>query len=211
MRRARPHNRHGKFRISTGDRLRSDEIPFSIMSRFRSLSMRPLPFSCALFTAVAACSLAAIAETPVVLAAKSPPSAAAVSAPAAPAVVLQAPGGPVAPSVAAASWVLVDTLSGQTLGAENPDERRDPASLTKLMTAYLAFGALRAKTITPSQMVQVSQQAWKAEGSRMFIEPRKAVTRRRAPARHDRAVGQRRVDRARRARRRAARRRSSRR
>ena len=66
---------------------------------------------------------------------------------------LQAAGSPVAPSVAAASWVLIDTLSGQTLGASNADERRDPASLTKLMTAYVAFEALRAKTITPSQMV----------------------------------------------------------
>ena len=52
----------------------------------------------------------------------------------------------------------------------------DPASLTKLMTAYLVFGALRAKTIAPSQMVNVSQRAWRAEGSRMFIEPRRAVS-----------------------------------
>jgi D-alanyl-D-alanine carboxypeptidase (penicillin-binding protein 5/6) len=58
----------------------------------------------------------------------------------------------------------------------NPDEKRDPASLTKLMTAYLAFGALRQKAIVPSQMVNVSQKAWRAEGSRMFIEPRKSVT-----------------------------------
>jgi len=84
------------------------------------------------------------------------------------------PGG--APAVAASAWVVVDTLSGQTLGGVAADERRDPASLTKLMTAYRVFGALRAKTITPSQMVNVSQRAWKAEGSRMFIEPRKAVS-----------------------------------
>ena len=44
------------------------------------------------------------------------------------------------------------------------------------MTAYLVFGALRQKTIVPSQMVNVSERAWKAEGSRMFIEPRKAVS-----------------------------------
>jgi len=109
----------------------------------------------------------------------SPPqpqqSATAAPAPASAPAVSQA-GGPVAPTIAAASWVLVDTLSGQTLGASNSDERRDPASITKLMTAYVAFGALRAKTITPSQMVQVSQHAWKAEGSRMFIEPRRAVS-----------------------------------
>jgi D-alanyl-D-alanine carboxypeptidase (penicillin-binding protein 5/6) len=86
------------------------------------------------------------------------------------------PGPNGAPGVAAASWILVDTLSGQTLAGVNADERRDPASLTKLMTAYRVFGALRAKTISPSQMVEVSQRAWKAEGSRMFVEPRKPVS-----------------------------------
>ena len=52
--------------------------------------------------------------------------------------------------------MLLDVTSGQVIAAENADERRDPASLTKLMTAYLVFAALRDKTITPSQMVQVS-------------------------------------------------------
>jgi D-alanyl-D-alanine carboxypeptidase (penicillin-binding protein 5/6) len=81
-----------------------------------------------------------------------------------------------APSVAAAAFLLTDVTSGQTLAAANSEERRDPASLTKLMTAYVVFGALRAKTIVPSQMVNVSERAWRAEGSRMFIEPRRAVT-----------------------------------
>ena len=81
-----------------------------------------------------------------------------------------------APSIAASSFVLVDMTSGQTLLAQNADEKRDPASLTKLMTAYLTFGALRQKAIVPSQMVNVSQKAWKASGSRMFIEPRKSVS-----------------------------------
>jgi serine-type D-Ala-D-Ala carboxypeptidase (penicillin-binding protein 5/6) len=80
------------------------------------------------------------------------------------------------PSAAAAGWLVTDVTSGQTLAAQNADERRDPASLTKLMTAYVVFGALRAKTILPSQMVAVSERAWKAEGSRMFIEPRRAVS-----------------------------------
>ncbi|HVE50500.1 MAG TPA: D-alanyl-D-alanine carboxypeptidase family protein [Casimicrobiaceae bacterium] len=80
------------------------------------------------------------------------------------------------PSVAANSYVLIDMQSGQTLVAVNPDQQRDPASLTKLMTAYLTFGALRQKAIVPSQMVNVSTKAWRAEGSRMFIEPRKAVS-----------------------------------
>jgi D-alanyl-D-alanine carboxypeptidase (penicillin-binding protein 5/6) len=80
------------------------------------------------------------------------------------------------PSVAAAAYVLVDTLSGQTLAAGNADARRDPASLTKLMTAYVVFEALRARTITPSQQVNVSVKAWRAEGSRMFVEPRTPVS-----------------------------------
>ncbi len=81
-----------------------------------------------------------------------------------------------APSIAATAHVLIDVTSGQTLEAVNADERRDPTSLTKLMTAYVVFGALRAKVIVPSQMVNVSQRAWRAEGSRMFIEPKRAVT-----------------------------------
>jgi D-alanyl-D-alanine carboxypeptidase (penicillin-binding protein 5/6) len=84
--------------------------------------------------------------------------------------------GPVPPSIAAAAWTLVDVTSGQTIASRQSDERRDPASITKLMTAYLVFGALRQKAIVPSQMVTVSEKAWRAEGSRMFIEPRKSVS-----------------------------------
>jgi D-alanyl-D-alanine carboxypeptidase (penicillin-binding protein 5/6) len=80
------------------------------------------------------------------------------------------------PAIAAAAYVLLDVTSGQVIVAHNGDERRDPASLTKLMTAYLVFAALRDKAIVPSQMVKVSETAWRAEGSRMFIEPRKAVS-----------------------------------
>jgi serine-type D-Ala-D-Ala carboxypeptidase (penicillin-binding protein 5/6) len=80
------------------------------------------------------------------------------------------------PPIAAKAYVLIDTLSGQTLVAQSADEPREPASLTKLMTAYLAFQALRDKQLTPSQMVSVSQKAWRAEGSRMFIDPKKAVS-----------------------------------
>ena len=98
------------------------------------------------------------------------PPAAAPAGPAVSAIPVQAP------AVAAASFMLVDTTSGQTLASSASDDRREPASLTKLMTAYLVFGALRAKTIVPSQMVSVSPRAWRAEGSRMFIEPRRAVS-----------------------------------
>jgi D-alanyl-D-alanine carboxypeptidase (penicillin-binding protein 5/6) len=81
-----------------------------------------------------------------------------------------------APQIAASAYLLLDVVSGQVLAADNADEQREPASLTKLMTAYVAFTALRDKAIERAQMVAVSTSAWRAEGSRMFIEPRKAVT-----------------------------------
>jgi D-alanyl-D-alanine carboxypeptidase (penicillin-binding protein 5/6) len=80
------------------------------------------------------------------------------------------------PAVAAKAYLLVDVLSGQTLVAQNADEPREPASLTKLMTAYLVFRALKNRELVPSQMVTVSERAWRAEGSRMFIDPKKAVS-----------------------------------
>jgi D-alanyl-D-alanine carboxypeptidase (penicillin-binding protein 5/6) len=83
---------------------------------------------------------------------------------------------PPPPPVAARAWLLVDFQSGQAIAAHNAGERVEPASLTKLMTAYLVFGALKAKAITPEQTATVSQRAWKSGGSRMFIEPRKPVT-----------------------------------
>jgi len=100
-----------------------------------------------------------------------PPAAPAVPADSAPAAGVNG-----MPAVAASAWTVTDLLSGQVLASANADERRDPASLTKLMTAYRAFAALRARTITGAQMVNVSQRAWKAEGSRMFVEPRRAVS-----------------------------------
>ncbi len=81
-----------------------------------------------------------------------------------------------APYVAARAYTLLEVESGQLLAAFNPDQRVEPASLTKLMTAYLTFKALKEKTLSPTQTVPVSQHAWKAEGSRMFIEPQKPVT-----------------------------------
>lgn len=83
---------------------------------------------------------------------------------------------PAPPPVAARAWLLMDTASGQLLASQAEHERAEPASLTKLMTAYLTFSALKAKTLQLSQTVPVSERAWRAEGSRMFIEPRKPVT-----------------------------------
>ena len=76
---------------------------------------------------------------------------------------------PVPPTLAARSWLLLEMGSGQVLTAERPDERIEPASLTKLMTAYLTFAALRQKTIALDTPVTVSQRAWKTGGSKMFI------------------------------------------
>ena len=82
----------------------------------------------------------------------------------------------VPPTVAARAWLLVDVGSGQVLTAEKPDERIEPASLTKLMTAYLTFAAIKNKTITLDQIVPVSEKAWRISGSKMFIEPNMPVT-----------------------------------
>lgn len=83
---------------------------------------------------------------------------------------------PQAPTLAAKSWLLMDYATGQPLASYMPDERVEPASLTKLMTAYVVFGALRQKSLQLNQTVPVSERAWKTQGSRMFIEPNKPVT-----------------------------------
>ena len=79
---------------------------------------------------------------------------------------------PAPPTLAAKSWLLLEFGSGQVLTAQAVDERMEPASLTKLMTAYLTFSALRQKTLTLEQTVNVSERAWKQDGSRMFIDPK---------------------------------------
>ncbi|HRE17794.1 MAG TPA: D-alanyl-D-alanine carboxypeptidase family protein [Rhodocyclaceae bacterium] len=76
---------------------------------------------------------------------------------------------PVPPALAAKSWLLLETGSGQVLASQNPDERIEPASLTKLMTAYLTFAAIRQKTLSLEQTVPVSEKAWRTGGSKMFI------------------------------------------
>ena len=85
-------------------------------------------------------------------------------------VLAQAQQMPVPPALAAKSWLLIESSSGQELAAQAPDERLEPASLTKLMTAYLTFAAIRQGTIKLDQTVPVSEKAWRAQGSRMFIK-----------------------------------------
>ena len=76
---------------------------------------------------------------------------------------------PVPPALAAKSWILLESGSGQTLASQAPDERLEPASLTKLMTAYLTFAALKQGTLKIDQGVNVSEKAWRTGGSKMFI------------------------------------------
>jgi len=86
------------------------------------------------------------------------------------------PLAPSAPAIAARSYLLLDYHSQQMLVSQRTAERVEPASLTKLMTAYLTFAALKRKQIQAEQVVPVSERAWKADGSRMFLEPRRPVT-----------------------------------
>jgi len=77
------------------------------------------------------------------------------------------------PTVAAKSWLLLDATSGQVLASQDPALRIEPASLTKILTAYLVFAAIKEKRLDPNQMINVSVRAWKvdAQSSKMFIDP----------------------------------------
>lgn len=83
-----------------------------------------------------------------------------------------------APTVAAKSWLLLDATSGQVIASRDQNLRIEPASLTKIMTAYVAFAAIRDKRLTMDQMVTVSTRAWKVDSSssKMFIDPRVPVS-----------------------------------
>jgi D-alanyl-D-alanine carboxypeptidase (penicillin-binding protein 5/6) len=73
------------------------------------------------------------------------------------------------PPIAAKAYIVVDLLSGQTLAAANENDRFDPASLTKLMTAYVVFTAMRDGKLDPRAAVKPSAEALRAEGARMFL------------------------------------------
>jgi serine-type D-Ala-D-Ala carboxypeptidase (penicillin-binding protein 5/6) len=82
---------------------------------------------------------------------------------------------PQPPEVAARSYLLMDVTARQILGQKDIDMPLEPASLTKLMTAYLVFDALHNKKITLQQTFPVSERAWRMPGSRMFIDPKMSV------------------------------------
>ncbi len=80
------------------------------------------------------------------------------------------------PDLAAKAWLLMDANSGQVLVEKDADRRIEPASLTKLMTAYLSFAAIKQGRLKLTDIIPISEKAWKTEGSRMFVEPNKPVT-----------------------------------
>ena len=82
---------------------------------------------------------------------------------------------PQPPEIAARAYMLVDVTAGQTLAGKDIDAPVEQASLTKLMTGYLVFDALRSKKINLQQKLPVSVRAWKMPGSRMFIDPKMQV------------------------------------
>ncbi len=82
---------------------------------------------------------------------------------------------PQPPEIAAHAYLLIDLTAQQVLAELDADKSIEPASLTKLMTAYIVFDALKAKKISLQQTFGVSERAWKMPGSRMFIDPKMKV------------------------------------
>ncbi len=80
------------------------------------------------------------------------------------------------PALNATSYVLVDFESGRVLAEKNPDDHIEPASITKLMTAYLVDKAIADGDITLDDMVTISEKAWRMKGSKMFVEVGKQVS-----------------------------------
>ncbi len=77
---------------------------------------------------------------------------------------------PKAPDVNARAYILVDHFSGRVLAEDHADEREEPASLTKLMTSYAVFKALRENRLKLTDPVTISEHAWRSEGSRTFVQ-----------------------------------------
>ncbi|MDB0064459.1 D-alanyl-D-alanine carboxypeptidase [Gammaproteobacteria bacterium] len=82
---------------------------------------------------------------------------------------------PEAPDINASAYILMDHNTGKVVAEKNADETKDPASITKLMTAYVVYAALERDDISLNDDVLISEKAWRAIGSRMFIEVNKRV------------------------------------
>jgi len=135
-----------------------------------------------LSAALACACLPLLASTPALAASHkhaapaSPAPASATASPAASGTATPgaAPTGAMAtpnpPEVDARGYILTDYVSGQVLAQRNADARMEPASLTKLMTCYVVFHALKTGTLKLDDQVTISEHAWKAEGSRTFVQ-----------------------------------------
>ncbi|MDX1380242.1 MAG: D-alanyl-D-alanine carboxypeptidase family protein [Xanthomonadales bacterium] len=117
------------------------------------------PIASLLLLAVALGPLAAVAQTPTPT--PNPPRAMPM---------------PAAPQLGATSYILQDFDSGQVLVESNADQRVEPASITKMMTTYVAFKELASGNLTLDETVPISERAWRTEGSRMFVDPSMQVS-----------------------------------
>lgn len=83
---------------------------------------------------------------------------------------------PAPPNLSAKAWLLIDHNSGRILVEHNSHQRVEPASLTKMMTAYVVLYTMRNGSVSAEDMVRVSEKAWRMKGSRMFIEVNSLVS-----------------------------------
>jgi D-alanyl-D-alanine carboxypeptidase (penicillin-binding protein 5/6) len=138
-----------------------------------------MPRSLALLALAAALSCACLAQAAPKPAAAPAPLSAPVATGAG-----NVPTGPTAallesvplPNMQARSWLVLDMTSNQILAEQHANQQEAPASLTKLMTAYLTFKALKDGSVKLNQMVTETNEAWRTGGSRMFIDPRVPVS-----------------------------------
>uniref|UniRef100_D5X4A8 serine-type D-Ala-D-Ala carboxypeptidase n=1 Tax=Thiomonas intermedia (strain K12) TaxID=75379 RepID=D5X4A8_THIK1 len=138
------------------------------------MSVQSFVAACSAACLLALSPLAQAAPTPAAAPAATTPAPSAVAAPLTPMQAMLATVPP--PKLDARSWLVVDLTSGQILAEHDAHAQEAPASLTKLMTAYLTFKALKEGTIKLNQMVTESKEAWQTGGSRMFIDPRVPVS-----------------------------------
>ena len=133
---------------------------------------RSLPaalFSAAIFAALPALDALATPTAAAPAASSALPAAATPPAPSPAGPPTRAAAIPNPPAVSARSYILLDHFSGRVLAQQRADERAEPASLTKLMTAYVVFTALQDGRLKLDDMVTISEHAWRAEGSRTFV------------------------------------------
>ena len=134
---------------------------------------RSLPaalFSAAIFAALPALDALATPTAAAPAASSALPAVATPPAPSPAAPPTRAAAIPNPPAVSARSYILLDHFSGRVLAQQRADERAEPASLTKLMTAYVVFTALQDGRLKLDDMVTISEHAWRAEGSRTFVQ-----------------------------------------